>query len=195
MPQAISRALREQIVERRGRGETVGQVAQAEGVSKRSVRRIYSAWQQDKERALLTRYRESANTVIQYSTRLYRQAVAMKRKHPSWGAGLIRVQLVSAYRDQALPAERTLQVWFCREHVNHRAHHMARVFHGRGQAEHAVWEMDAKDHIYLGDKSATCMVSVQDEYSGAVLSARSFPPGGLAKSAGGVDTTLAARDL
>jgi len=94
MPQAISRALREQIVERRGRGETVGQVAQAEGVSKRSVRRIYSAWQQDKERALLTRYRESANTVIQYSTRLYRQAVAMKRKHPSWGAGLIRVQLV-----------------------------------------------------------------------------------------------------
>jgi transposase len=195
MAQPISRAVRERIVGRRERGESVSQVAQAEGVSGRSIRRIYSAWQQQGESALLTGYRQSANTAIQFDPGMYRQAVTMKRNHASWGAGLIRVELQIRYGAQPLPAERTLQVWFCREHLNHVAHRMARVFQGRGQAVHEVWEMDAKDHIYLGDRSPTCVVSVQDEYSGAVLSARPFPPGGLATGAGRSDPALAAADL
>ena len=145
MPQPIPRAVRERIVGRRARGETVHQVVQAEGVSGRSVRRLNSAWQAQGERALLTHYRASAHTAIHFNPRLYRRAVGMKRKHPTWGAGLIRVELQAQCPNQPVPAERTLQAWFCREHVNHRAHRMARVFHGRGQAVHEVWEMDAKD--------------------------------------------------
>jgi hypothetical protein len=195
MPQPIPRAMRERIVARRERGESVSQVVQAEGVSGRSVRRINRAWQLQGPCGLLTRYRASAPRAVTFSPRLYRRAVAMKRQHPTWGAGLIRVELQTKSPNQPVPAERTLQAWFGREHVNHRAHRMARVFHGRGQAVHEVWEMDAKDYIYLGDQSATCVVSVEDEYSGAVLSVRPFPPGGLATGAGGLHPALAAPDL
>jgi hypothetical protein len=132
---------------------------------------------------------------MKYNRRVYRRAVALKRKHPTWGAGLIRVELADTFREQRLPAERTLQTWFVREHLNRHPHRLRRVFVGRGQAVHAVWELDAKDHIYLADRTATCVVSVQDEYSGAVLSARPFPPGGLATGAGGLHPALAAPDL
>jgi hypothetical protein len=59
----------------------------------------------------------------------------------------------------------------------HKRH--AQTFHGRGKVPHAVWEMDAKEGIQLGDASASSVVSVVDEASGAALAAQPFPPPAL----------------
>src|SRR5512137_2839709 len=114
MPQPIARATRERIVKQREEGKTVGQVAEAEGVSKRSVRRIYSAWRKQGEAGLNTHYHEGARDRCQFSQRIYRQAIALKRRHQKWGAGLIQVKLEMTHTRERLPAERTLQDWFRR---------------------------------------------------------------------------------
>ena len=41
-------------------------------------------------------------------------ALALRREHPIWGAGLIRVMLRRQLPQDAPPAERTLQRWFVR---------------------------------------------------------------------------------
>lgn len=195
MPQPIARAIRERIVRQKEEGKTVRQVAEAEGVSRRSVRRICSAWRARGEEGLNTHYHEGARDRCQFSQRIYRQALALKRRHQKWGAGLIHVKLQMTHTRERLPAERTLQDWFRRAGLNQRAHHMARTFQGRGQEAHAVWEMDAKDHIHLGDNSRVSVVSIQDECSGAALGTQSFPPSGLATGACGVDTALVEKDV
>ena len=191
MPQAIARAIRERIVKQREAGKTVRQVAEAEGVS----RRICSAWRVQGEAGLNTHYHEGAREKYLFSQRMYRQAIALKRRHAKWGAGLIRVKLQMTYTEERLPAERTLQVWFRHTGLNHRAHHMARTFQGRGQEVHAVWEMDAKDHIHLGDDSRVSVVSIQDECSGAALGTQTFPPGGLATGPRGEHPALVKEDV
>jgi hypothetical protein len=195
MPQPIARAKRERIVRQREGGKTVRQIAEAEGVSRRSVRRICSAWRVQGDAGLNTHYHEGARDRCQFRPCIYREAIALKRRHQKWGAGLIHVKLRMTHTRERLPAERTLQDWFRRAGLNHRAHHMARTFQGRGQEAHAVWEMDAKDHIHLGDDSRVSVVSIQDEYSGAALGTQSFPPRGLATSAREVDTALVEKDV
>jgi hypothetical protein len=49
---------------------------------------------------------------------LIQTACQMKREHPTGGAGLIRVQLIKQFKDQAVPAIRTLQHAFVRAGVN-----------------------------------------------------------------------------
>jgi transposase len=44
-------------------------------------------------------------------------AVRLRQEHPTWGAGLIRVQLRQEALEQPVPSERTLQRWFERARV------------------------------------------------------------------------------
>jgi hypothetical protein len=55
----------------------------------------------------------------------------------------------------------------------------------RGKEPHAVWEIDAKERLQLGDGSASSVLSVTDEASGALLGATPFPP--LSLEPGGGD--------
>src|SRR5207245_1974017 len=59
-----------------------------------------------------------------------------------------------------------------------------RVSRQRGQAAHAVWQMDAKERLRLADGSGTSVLTVTDEATGALLGVVPFPPVSLEPGAG-----------
>ena len=43
---------------------------------------------------------------------MVRATLFLKRHHPTWGAGRIRVELLTHYDVSCVPAERSMQRWF-----------------------------------------------------------------------------------
>ena len=106
----------------------------------------------------------------------FQKAVAMRKLHPTWGGGLIRVLLQEQGHD-GCASERTLQRWFqCStlapappgrrpDSDDRRAHH-----------PHEVWQMDAVDQLRLASGQQVSWLRLVDECSGAVLQTVVFPP-------------------
>jgi hypothetical protein len=91
------------------------------------------------------RYRSAPFTA---PSEMVQAAVHLRREHPTWGAGLIRVQLLLMAPGQPVPSERTLPRWFVRADLSPApAGRPARVNLGRATAPHETWQMDAKEPI------------------------------------------------
>jgi hypothetical protein len=43
-----------------------------------------------------------------------RRALGLRRDHPTWGAGMIRLHLLEVAAGQPVPSERALQRWFAK---------------------------------------------------------------------------------
>lgn len=179
MPAAKSMQIRREMVRRREGGETLASISRELGVGYETVRKVWGRYQQTGE--VEPRYAACVHTEIRKSRVIYECAIALKRSHPSWGAGLIRVELAGQVEGADLPSQRTLQRWFRRGGVaNPRPNHQAKVSVTRGKEPHEVWAVDAKEQIRLGDGSSVSWLTVTDEGSGAILDAVLFPPEPLA---------------
>ena len=107
-------------------------------------------------------------------------AVKLRREHPTWGAGFIRVQLLEVMPAEVVPSVRALQRSFVR-------HDLAPAPAGRrpvadmdrSAVPHETWQMDAKEHIKLSNNHEVSWLRISDECSGAILWSAVFPPGGL----------------
>lgn len=180
MPSALSQAIRRKVVERRQGRESLAQIARDLKISYQTASRI---WHQFKrEGTLAPRYDRCSHTEIRKSPALYEYAVSLKQAHPGWGAGLIRLELASAFEGEQLPCERTLQRWFRQAGVAVKAvDQRPKPPVQRGQAVHEVWAMDAKEQMQLKDGSYCSWLTLTDEKSGAILSVTLFPPAPLDK--------------
>ncbi len=77
-------------------------------------------------------------------------AVGLRREHPTWGAGLIRVMLRRQLLDVAPPAERTLQRWFLQAGLAPApAGRRPAANPRRAEQPHQVWQMDAAELVKL----------------------------------------------
>ena len=110
---------------------------------------------------------------------LLESSLELRRQHPRWGAGRIRVELKRMTFQAELPSVRTIQRWL-------RRHDLAPAPPGRPQGRscwqraehpHDTWEVDAADQKRLADGRMICWLRVVDECSGAALSSHVFPPG------------------
>jgi transposase len=155
-------------------GATTTELSQAFHVAPRTVRNLLRRWQQRGEQGLAPDYRRPDPPPPQPGFDL---AVQLRRNHPHWGAGLIRIYLL-LHEVQPLPAERTLQRWF------HRVG-LAPAPPGRrpasskqrATAPHEIWELDAAEEILLGDGTRASWLRIADEFTGAVLHTKTFPLG------------------
>lgn len=178
MPAALPLSIREEIVRRRQDGETFRQIARELKVSYAATRRIWARFRQEGD--LKPHYDRCRPREVRKAADIYKQAVERKQEHPSWGAGLIRLELAEQFPGQQLPSERTLQRWFRRAGVGRRrTDSQARVKVKRGRAAHEVWAMDAKEQMRLDNGEYVSWLTITDEGSGAVLSATLFPPSPL----------------
>ena len=72
-------------------------------------------------------------------------AMSLRREHPTWGAGLIRVQLLLKATGRPVPSERTLQRWFVRAGLSPApAGRPPSTRLDRATTPHETWQMDAK---------------------------------------------------
>jgi transposase len=176
MPQALPFAIREQIVKRRQAGQTCAQIAIELKVKKRTVEHICNRYRTRGEEGLSTNYSHCGPQQIAFETDIHQAALQMRREHPRWGGGLIRLQLNEPFAQRTLPSVRTLQRWFAREGLSPGRRRRPPVDLTRGKQPHAVWQVDAKERMRLADGSGTSVLDVTDEASGALMGAEVFPP-------------------
>jgi transposase len=173
MPAALPLETRQAIVNRRHQGETFRQIADELGVGYDTVRNIWHRWQQTGN--LQPNYQACAHLGPRCPAEIYEAALTLKRDHPRWGAGVIRVMLSETYA--GVPSVRTLQRWFRQAGLGRTPRlQQTRSTVQRGQEVHAVWAIDAKEQIQLADGSWACWLTITDEASGAILQATAFPP-------------------
>ena len=108
--------------------------------------------------------------------------MSLRQEHPTWGAGLIRVQLLLESPGRPVPSERTLQRWFVRAGLSPApAGRPPRTRLDRATPPHETWQMDAKEHIRIKTREEVSWLRLIDECSGAVLWTAVFPPRSLAE--------------
>jgi len=172
MPAPVPLPIRRAMWRRWKQGATTIELSQAFNVAPRTVRNLLRRWHQRGEPGLAPDYRCPDPPPPHPGFNL---AVQLRRDHPRWGAGLIRVYLFLR-GVQPLPADRTLQRWF------HRVG-LAPAPPGRrpasskprATAPHEIWEVDAAEEILLGNGKKVSWLRITDEFTGAVLQTETFP--------------------
>jgi hypothetical protein len=195
MPQPLPFALGQELVRRPPQGETLASLAESMQIPPATVRNGWQRFRRAGEAGLQTRYQRCGPQGPKVGPAVHEAALAMQREHPPWGAGLIRLELQKQFPDQPLPQKRAIERWIQKAGRQPPRAQRPPMERQRGKEPHAVWEIDAKERLRLGDGSATRVLSVTDEASGALLGATPFPPrprepggtsGGAAGAAGAV---------
>ena len=130
-------------------GKTPAQIAQTLGLSRISVRRLVRRFRDRGVDSISPDYHR-AHPATALDSDLAKTVIRMRREHPTWGAGLIRVVLLEEAPLGPIPSVRTLQRWL------HQAD-LAPAPPGRrpGAAAsratlpHQTWQMDAKEQIKI----------------------------------------------
>jgi transposase len=194
MPAALPVPLRQQMAQLHAEGHRLTEIAQQLGVRYRTVRSWWRRYCQDGAAGLTPRYAHCGPRGPQ-NPALHQAALALKRAHPPWGAGLIRVELARQFPPETLPQARALQRWFRAAGLQPARAQQPAVPRQPGREAHAVWQVDAKERMRLADGSGTSVLTVTDEATGALLGVRPFPPLSLEPGAGGRGATGAAGAL
>jgi hypothetical protein len=177
MPAAIPTPIRRALWQRHAQGQSAAVIADALGLPLRTVRHLLRQFRSRGPGRLSPAYRGPAAAGRHAALRP--EAEQLRRHHPTWGAGLVRVYLRHRHPKRTLPTARTLQRWFRaaglgpaprgRQPAGDRGH-------GRATQAHAVWQIDAAERVRLRGGQQVCWLRVLDECSGAVLLTAVFPP-------------------
>jgi transposase len=183
MPHPIPVPVRQVILQRAEQGQSAGLIARSLGLVARTVRQLLQRLRNQGRNALAPSY--SGRPHPPQSRTFIEEAMQLRRLHPTWGAGLVRVLLRRHYPKAPLPAERTLQRWFRRAGLipAPSGRRTGPSSYCRAQQPHEVWQMDAADQVALQSGRQVCWLRIADECSGAVLETTVFPPGLLARGA------------
>ena len=176
MPRPIPAPVRRAVFRLWEQGQAPGPIAEALGLPAVSVRRLIRRFRLRGVDGLAPDYPTAPDDPAPTSD-LARAALRLRREHPTWGAGLIRVQLLGEDRDGPLPSVRTLQRWFLRADLAPApTGRRPRGGGARATTPHETWQMDAKDHIGIRTGEQVSWLRLVDECSGAALWTAVFPP-------------------
>jgi hypothetical protein len=130
-------------------GQTPAQIAETLGLSRVSVRRLVRRFR-DRGVDSVTPDYHPAHPVSALDSDLAKATIRMRREHPTWGAGLIRVLLLQEAPPGPVPSVRTLQRWLLRADLAPApAGRRPEAASSRATAPHQTWQMDAKEQIKI----------------------------------------------
>ena len=192
MPAALPVPLREQMVRLHEEGHLLVDIAHQLNVRYST---LCSWWRRyGKEgRAGLKPHYERCGRHGPRDPQVQQAALTLKRAHPPWGAGRIRVELLALFPACPLPQVRAMQRWFRAAGLQPVRAQRPAGERQRGKPVHEVWEVDAKEQLRLGDGSPSSVLTGVDEASGALLEATPFPPVSLGPGGAGHGATDHAR--
>jgi hypothetical protein len=176
MPSAIAVPIREQILSLKEQGKTYLQIGEALGLSRHTVRGICYRVQKEGKEALNPNYEHCGKRESQFERLLWRSAIFLKRRYPTWGGGIIRVVLKKRWPEQTMPTERTLQRWFLKAGLaTTPAPTNPQPYRARAKEVHQCWQVDAVSHQTLANGTEACWLSATDEASRVIVAASAFP--------------------
>lgn len=118
MPRAVSAATRQDIIERHLRGQSLPQIAAELAIPFDTVRDLWRAFRDRGADGLVVGYHACGSATPAYPDPILRRACRLKREHPGWGAGRIRIELLESLDPDDIPSVRVLQRAFQRAGVN-----------------------------------------------------------------------------
>jgi len=179
MPRALPVALRQTIVERHQAGTSLPAIAQECGLSPWTVRTLWRRYRDRGEAGLVPDYAACGRPGPRHLPLLVASALALRRAHPRWGAGLIRTELAQQHPALSLPHEATLRRWFRAAGLAPPRRPPPAPDPPRATEPHARWQLDATEQIALADGSRVSWLAASEEATGAMLGAVVFPPRAL----------------
>src|SRR5215208_1855568 len=183
MPAPVPFALRQAVARRAAAGQGPPAIAAALGLPARTVRHLLARYRRRGEAALVPAYPRGERPRPRAAGRVRDRALELRRGHPTWGAGLIRL-LLRLSPGRRPPAARTLQRWFRQAGLGpapRGRRPAAAAPAARAGRPHDVWQVDAKEQVRLRSGRRVSWLRVVDECSGAVLWTAVFPPRVLAQ--------------
>src|SRR5450631_3592698 len=181
MPRAIPLVARQEIIRRHLDGQTLAQIAIDLHLPHVTVRALWRAFRRRGDEGLAVAYRRCGRATPQHHPNVLRRACQLKRKHPTWGAGRVRVELLGLLDPALVPSPRTLQRAFQKEGINRpRRTQRPRSARAKPEAPHDVWEVDAVEKKRLKTGEEVSWMAAVDVYSGASLANRLSPPSPVA---------------
>jgi transposase len=176
MPRALAQPLRERIVDQRQQGLSLRAIAQQMGLVYGTVRAWWARFRRQATDGLKTHYDRCGPRGSLFAAAIQQEALQMKKDHPRWGGTLVRLQLAERFVGDPLPGVRTLQSWWKAAGLQPPRAQQPPVPRQRGRVPHDVWQIDAKEQVRLGDRTGSCVLTVTDEASGALVGLLPFPP-------------------
>lgn len=174
MSSAIAVPIRQQMIELRGQGKSYREIGELLGQSPHSVRGICQRYEGTEE-SLKPHYERCGQRGVQFERLIWRSALFLKRRHQTWGGGIIRVVLQQRWPEHSIPTERTLQRWFRAAGVSSAPMRAKSVRRARAQTVQECWQVDAVSHQALANGQQASWLSATDEASGALLECSAFP--------------------
>lgn len=168
--------IREQILLLREQGKTYRQIGEVLDLSSHSVRGICRRVQKAGKASLKPSYEQCGKRGIEFERLVWRSALFLKRRYPTWGGGIIRVLLKKRWPERAMPTVRTLQRWFLKAGLaTTPALPNRQSQRPRAKEVHQCWQVDAVSHQTLANGTEACWLSATDEASRAIVAASAFP--------------------
>jgi len=184
MPRPIPVPVRHAMFQLWKQGHTPGQIAETLGLSCVSVRRLVRRFQGRGIDGIAADY-SLAHPVSALDSDLAKATLQLRREHPTWGAGLIRVHLLQETSLGPVPSVRTLQRWLLQADLAPApAGRRPKTAISRATVPHETWQMDAKERIHIKSCAQVSWLRFVDECSGAPLLTAVFPPGAVESSPG-----------
>jgi len=171
MPRAVAVPVRSRIFELADAGQPPAQIARSLELEPRTVGRLLQRRTLRGNDGLAPDYRRCGR-----KPQVCDEALDLRREHSTWGAEYVRVVLEEGPIQP--PSARTLQRHFAAAGLQpappgRRPGRPRR----RASAPHEIWQMDAGERIPLATGQEVSWLRVVDEYTGAFLRTRVFPPG------------------
>src|SRR3954452_22104962 len=94
MPRAIPLATRQEIVRRHLDGQGLRQIADQLHLPHGTVRQLWRAFRDAGDDGLAIRYPACGRSTPRARADVLRRACRLKRRHPTWGGGRIRLELL-----------------------------------------------------------------------------------------------------
>ena len=178
MPRALPLAARQEIVERHHRGQTLAHIATELGIPYVTVRAIWRAFRDRGADGLVPGYHACGSSTPAYPQSIIRLACQLRRAHPRWGAGRIRLELLEHHKPATVPSARVLQRAFQRAGINRPRRRQRPVTAlKQATAPHELWQVDAVEKARLQTGALVSWMAVTDQFTGAMLANELSPPG------------------
>lgn len=179
MAQAISFTTRHQIVQLHLEGQqSLTKIAQRLGLNYYSVRQIWRHYRDQGDRGLEPKYGNCGPRKPYTSALVQRSACFLKYYHRAWGAPYIRALLKERFADRGLhiPTGRQMQRWFRKAGLKLPKSKRPKPVPKWAKSPLEALQIDAKEKVPIASGQRICWLTITDEFSNGLLTARAFPP-------------------
>lgn len=125
-------------------GRPTHQIAATLEVAQSTVRRLLARFRRHGQEGIEPSYHRPRNAPVEPPAAV-QVALGLRREHPTWGAGIIRLHLLQGRAAEAVPSVRALQRWFVKYNLAPAPSGRRPVVdRARSNLPHETWQMDAK---------------------------------------------------